>query len=87
MKLVEVDRYTTKPPDSINRHSIRVYYQSRKIGGRVIFLNRTTDANPRFFEAYSAGTISQTINVDGGRYWGDGLSWPKAIKKLEQALW
>ena len=83
-----IESYTIKPPDSINVHRVRVY----QWGDRKIRLSRTMDAVPPCFEAYEfrqdvpCPAISVRIKVDDKEHWGDGLRWPQAEKKLEQAL-
>ena len=80
---------------AINRHSVRVY----KVPGHddKIYLNRTLDGCPPFFELYTFPnaafneqqgrvTFSQRIKVKGKEHWGSGLSWPKAIELAGGAI-
>jgi hypothetical protein len=93
VKLIEQSRdYQRK---SINRHSVRTYLAewTDEDGNVVrdtepIYVDRTTDALPPFFTAYTieyhAGC--NPILVCGNRYFGDKLTWKRAIKLLEFAL-
>ena len=87
----EIDRYRIDPPNSINRHSCRLY----EFSGRRIVLDRTCDASPRFFSSFqeivgfkSGGQpiFPPRILVGGKEYWGDGFSWKRAETTIAEVL-
>lgn len=81
--LIEKDR--RYDATSINRHSIRTF----EFDGQEFIMDRTTDGNPPFYQLMQLdpGTaMPRTIQVDGKDYWGDGLSWPQATRKLKETL-
>lgn len=95
MKLIEVDRYYTRLPKSINNHSVRVFVgEYEGLDGVAVrdtvktYLDRITDISPRCFEAYNffGEGCSQSIKINGQRFFGSGLSWKKAIALLEAYL-
>jgi len=70
---------------AINRHSQRHYL----LGPREIYIDRTLDGCPKFFqllEKVPGRFTSKTILVDGEEYWGDGLSWRNAEAKMMKTL-
>lgn len=74
--------------DAINRHSVRAY----KFDGHdpLIYLNKTLDGSPPFYEIYSFDSpnklLSTNIPVNGNRYFGDGFTWKQAEKQLKQTI-
>ena len=70
---------------SINRHSQRTYEHN---GIRYV-LDRTTDALHPFFTLHRYTSQlwgGKMVEVEGKRYWGDGLSWAKAVRLAERAV-
>lgn len=71
---------------AINKHSVRTYEVE---GFGDVRLSRTLDGCPPFFELYyfkAGAAISTSIPVDGGRYFGDGLTWREAEAKMREAM-
>jgi len=66
---------------AINRHSVRCY----KLPGYdpLIYINKTLDGCPPFYEVYTCELVgfATPILIAGERYFGDGLTWDKAIAK------
>lgn len=87
--LAEIERdYYGHDGKAINKHSDRTYKDEY---GNLYMLSRTTDANPRFFEAYGPYTSDfrgalPRLKVNGLDYWGDGISWNKAIEMFKAAI-
>lgn len=72
---------------AINRHSQRQY----KVPGHdpIIYIDRNNSGCPPFYKLFyfnPGATLATTIQVDGKEYWGDGLSWPKAIAKASETI-
>ena len=71
---------------AINRHSVRRY----SVPGHTpaIYLDKTLDGSPPFYELYdfSNGSLAVNIPVDGKRYWGDGLPWNQAVELAGEAI-
>ena len=88
--LTEVGRETYgNDHRAINRHSERTY---RDQHGDLYVLSRTLDGCPPFFEAYGPyrpehqGVLPR-LHVMGQEYWGDGWTWPAALKAFCQELY
>lgn len=88
-RLKEIRRETYgRDARAINRHSERWYEDAA--GNRYV-LSRTLDGVPPFFEAYGpfkAGHEGHLprIEVAGLEYWGDGWSWPRALRAFCKEL-
>ena len=69
---------------SINNHSVRVYEHA----GKVYYLDRLLLPDAPCFSLYTFPNtvIAHYERLDGLEYWGDGISWNKAIEKVEQFL-
>ena len=87
--LIEIRRETYGHDDrAINKHSERTYRDAK--GDRYV-LSRTLDGCPPFFEAYGPyrpdhqGVLPR-LRVMGQEYWGDGWTWPAAIKAFCREL-
>lgn len=91
MKLLrEIHRETYgRDKRGINLHADRTY---RDQTGALFVLSRTLDGCPPFFEAYGpyskdhAGVLPR-LRVGGKEYWGDGWTWPAAIKAFCKELY
>lgn len=82
--LVEVERGSW---NGINRHSYRQYH----FHNLLLTLDRTLNGNPKFFtleaiEKDKLKGVGITLKVEGQEYWGDGITWIEAVKKMEFAL-
>lgn len=83
---------------AINRHSSRtfIHFEPGDEGCTVraaLSVSKTLDGVPPFYEAveyfweaYGVPKLVPRVKVDGQQYWGDGLSWEKALSLLCEAL-
>jgi len=84
--------YINNPRQAINKHSIRGFKSPGD--DRIFYLDRNLSADPHYYILYyfdfpiswGRGQIARTMEIDGETEWGDGLSWPKAIKVAKQAI-
>jgi hypothetical protein len=88
-KLTEIGRETYgNDKRAINKHSERTY---RDGDGNLYVLSRTLDGCPPFFEAYGPyrqehqGALPR-LRVMGKEYWGNGWTWPAAMKAFCREL-
>jgi len=87
--LIEISRETYGHDHTgINKHSDRKY---RDTEGNLYVLSRTLDGCPPFFEAYGPyraeyqGALPR-FRVMDHEYWGDGWTWPAAIRAFCREL-
>lgn len=91
MVLMEIHRDTFGGNDgrAINRHSERMYINQN---GELFQLDRTLDAYPKFFtlvgpfRVHYVGVLHAFPIELGKSTWGEGMSWPNAIKTMCHAL-
>lgn len=88
-RLTEIKRETYGHDGrAINKHSERTYKDAE---GNVYVLSRTLDGCPPFFEAYGPYQADQQgalprLRVMGKEYWGNGWTWPAAVKAFCREL-
>jgi hypothetical protein len=82
-------RHYSRMPNSINNHSKR-YYQ---YDGAFYLIDRETDTIPKSYRLYAIcgdprekAQKLELIKDDKNDYWGDNLSWNKAIIKAQAII-
>jgi hypothetical protein len=88
LKFLYTDRYGGGDGRAISRHVTRVYEDEN---GIEYHLDRDMSMIPPCFEALGPipigfKGITPLIKINGERYFGDGISWPKAIKIFMEAV-
>lgn len=76
--------------ESINHHHKRFYEHE----GSYYLLDKTMDGAPPFYSLYALAhnpesdmiSFPAIMRVDNCEYWGDGISWEKAIAKIEPII-
>jgi len=89
MKLKEIEReYVNNTDIALNKHSYRIYKDEK---GQRYLLDRNQDMLPKTFELSGPFDrdfkgILPLVKVDGERFFCEGESWNKAIKKMCEVL-